>query len=131
VTCSTRSGSDDGFTLLETLIALMVFAVATTVFARSVSMATGQIARAERLTAAGILGARVVAETDMSALGASLQGTDIISGLKWRRVAEPVGDGSMPGVRDNTVLIAIEIFDAAGTEPLLQLRTAVAGPQQQ
>jgi hypothetical protein len=108
-----------------------VFAVATTVFARSVFMATGQIARAERLTAAGILGARLVAETDMAAIGASLEGTDIISGLTWRRVAESVGEGSIPGVRDATLLIAIEIFDPAGTEPLLKLRTAVAGPQQQ
>jgi prepilin-type N-terminal cleavage/methylation domain-containing protein len=126
-----KRGSDDGFTLLETLVALMVLAVATTVFARSVSVASGQMAGADRLTSAGVLGARLVAETDTSAAGEVFEGTDAPSGLKWRRLAERVGEMDGSGDADNIFLITVEIFNPAAHEPMLQLRTAMTGTVQQ
>ncbi len=126
-----KRGSDDGFTLLETLVALMVLAVATTVFARSVSVASGQMAGADRLMAAGLLGARLVAETDPAAVGASLGGTDSESGLRWRRLAEPLTDEGNAGAAGRTFLITVEIFNPPAAEPLLRLRTTMTGQRLQ
>ncbi|MGB8818471.1 MAG: type II secretion system protein [Rhizobiaceae bacterium] len=126
-----RGGADDGFTLLETLVALMVLAVAATAFARSVSMATAQMAGADRLATASVLGARLITETDTAAVGTSLEGTDTATGLKWRRSAEPLGGEESAGAAGRTFLLTVEIFNPASTEPLLRLQTAVTGSLQQ
>lgn len=118
--------NQDGFTLLETLVALILLAVATTMFANSVSAASGQLSGADRLNEAAFLGSKLLAETNARSIGI-VEGLDDATHFRWRRATVLVDDKSDSG--DSPILlISLAIYLPSGQEPLLQLNTALVDP---
>ncbi len=119
-------GQDDGFTLLETLVALVLLAVATTMFAQSVSAAAAQLSAADRLSDASFLGAKLMAETDVQSLGV-VEGLDAATRLNWRRSAV-VADYQSSDGSGAILLVTVEIFRSMAEPPILQLHSAIVTP---
>lgn len=131
MTRSRNSRSDEGFTLLETLVALVMLATATMLFAQSVSIATGQLAGADRLIAAANLGARLMAEAELQPADGVMEGVDEPSGLKWRRITGRVTSGEVTDGVDQIISVTVDVYKREVAEPLLHLQTAIAGPDRQ
>ncbi len=120
------NGHDDGFTLLETLVGLVLLAVATTMFAQSVSAASAQLSAADRLADASFLGAKLMAETDVQSPEV-VKGLDAATRLNWRRSAVVVDYKSDDG-SDPVLLVTVEIFRSMAEPPILQLHSAIITP---
>ena len=114
-------GSDAGFTLVETLVSIVILAIASGLLLQSISLASSQISGAYRKQAAEMLGMRLLSER---LVGAEAEGLDPDSGLYWKaqrdrheRLAEI---GKLAGLE----LIRIEILPEKGAVPLLVLKSA-------
>ena len=114
--------SEDGFTLVETLIALMILAISAGLLVQSVALATGQIRTSALAETAELLAVSLLAERAASGdkdLGAA--GTDPASGLYWRLVKE-----RHPRIIDNVkrasaLFVLIEVRAAKDSAPLYEL----------
>jgi prepilin-type N-terminal cleavage/methylation domain-containing protein len=127
-----HSGTEDGFTLVETLIALMILAISAGLFVQSVALATGQIRTAARAESAELLALSLLAE---HAAGSDerqdAEGVDAVSGLYWRLVQERRPRVIDEVKRTSAVLALVEIRPAENSVPLYELRaiSMEAAPQ--
>jgi prepilin-type N-terminal cleavage/methylation domain-containing protein len=116
--------SEDGFTLVETLIALMILAVAAGLFVQSVALATGQIKTSASAENAELLAVSLLAErTGSGSDDPSVEGMDQASGLHWRVVQERrarIIDGAKLA---GATVVSIDIRTTKDSAPLYQLRS--------
>ena len=79
-----HQNSEDGFTLLETLIALIILAISAGLMLQWVSLASTQLHAADRQQAAEQLALTILAERQtMTDVTPEAEGTDERSGLYW------------------------------------------------
>jgi type II secretory pathway pseudopilin PulG len=117
--------SEDGFTIVETLVALMVLAFASVMFARSVSDASTQLQAADKLVDAASLCKRLLAEAEVRS-DDILEGFDEASGLAWIRRAETVVPGS-PDEGQILVLVSVEVYKTKTAPAILKISTVKSG----
>jgi prepilin-type N-terminal cleavage/methylation domain-containing protein len=115
-----HSGREDGFTLVETLIALMILAISAGLFVQSVALATGQIRTAARVESAELLALSVLAEHAAGSHDA--EGVDPVSGLYWRLAQERRPRVIDEVQRTSAVLTLVEVRAAENSAPLYELR---------
>lgn len=115
---------EDGFTLLEALIALIVLAVSTTMFARSVSDASAQLSGSDRLIAASHLGYRLMVEAEAFLDAGATEGLDPTSGLHWHKTIGFINDAGL-GEQTRIGLVTVEISVGKGKAPVLQFQSSV------
>ena len=123
-----RGTNDRGFTIAETLVALTILAIASVMFASSISSASTQLAAADNLLDAVSLSKRLMAETSTQSTD-SLEGIDQASGLFWRRRVDVVHPGSHTA-SGALVLVSIEVFRAKADPAIFQIRTVKSGANQ-
>lgn len=116
---------DGGFTIAETLVALTILAVASVMFASSISSASTQLAAADKLLDAVSLSKRLMAETPTE-FAERLEGTDHASGLLWRRRVDVVHPGSQDA-NGSLFLVTIEVFRTKTDPAIFQFRTVKSG----
>ncbi|WP_292496088.1 type II secretion system protein [Mesorhizobium sp.] len=122
MTCRRKTdqhSSEDGFTLIETLVAFMILAISLTVFTQSINQATTQIRTGEVSAEAALIAERVAAVPGDS------EGTD--KGYFWRRTAETFERSDQNGKLVPFVLVTVEIRRAPAAAPIFVLRNAVLG----
>jgi prepilin-type N-terminal cleavage/methylation domain-containing protein len=127
-----RCRSEDGFTLVETLIALMILAISSGLFVQSVALATGQIRTSALAQSAELLAVSIMAER--AARGANnpgAEGIDPASGLYWRLVQERRPRVIDEVERASAALVFIEVRAAKNTAPLYELRSVSMEPHTQ
>jgi prepilin-type N-terminal cleavage/methylation domain-containing protein len=124
--------SEDGFTLVETLIGLMILAIATGLLVQSVALATGQIRTSALAQSAELLAVSLLAERAASGGNdPGAEGIDPASGLYWRLVQE-----RRPRVLEerelaSAALVFIEVRAAKNSAPLYELRSLSMEPSPQ
>jgi prepilin-type N-terminal cleavage/methylation domain-containing protein len=117
-----RNQDQDGFTLVETLISLIILGVASALLVQSISLASSEIAASNRQQAAEILAVSLLAENEVSG---SNEGSDPVSGLYWqieRKYRERVAEGTN---RKGFEFVRIAILPRKGADPLLVLKSAM------
>jgi prepilin-type N-terminal cleavage/methylation domain-containing protein len=119
-----RSGKEDGFTLVETLIALMILAISAGLLVQSVALATGQLRTSTLLGTAESLAVSLLAERAASGGNdPSTEGIDPVSDLHWRLVQER-RPREAEGVKlASATLVSIEVRAAKDSAPLYELRS--------
>jgi prepilin-type N-terminal cleavage/methylation domain-containing protein len=118
----TRNQDQDGFTLVETLISLVILGVASALLVQSVSQASSEIAASNRQQAAELLAVSLLAENEVSV---NKEGSDPVSGLYWRierKNRERVAEGTN---RTGFEFVRIEVMPRKGADPLLVLNSAM------
>jgi prepilin-type N-terminal cleavage/methylation domain-containing protein len=116
--------SDDGFTLVETLIAMMILAISAGLLVQSVALATGQIRTSALAQAAELLGVSLLAEHAAStSKDPSAEGIDASSGLYWRLVQDRQVRKIDSVNRASAAFVVIEIRATKNSSPLYQLRS--------
>jgi prepilin-type N-terminal cleavage/methylation domain-containing protein len=116
-----RNQDQDGFTLVETLISLVILGVASALLVQSISLASSEIAASNRQQAAEILAVSLLAE---NVVGGNDEGLDTVSGLYWRferKYRERVAEGTN---RKGFEFVRIAILPRKGADPLLVLKSA-------
>lgn len=121
--------NDGGFTIAETLVALTILAIASVMFASSISSASTQLAAADKLLDAVFLSKRLMAETPTQFTD-SIDGIDQSSGLFWRRRVDVVNPGSQ-AASGALVFVSIEVFRAKADPAIFQIRTVKSGANRQ
>jgi prepilin-type N-terminal cleavage/methylation domain-containing protein len=116
--------SEEGFTLVETLIALMILAISAGLLVQSVALATGQIRTSALAETAEQLAVAKLAER--AAAGGDIQGAegvDPVSGLYWRLVQERRPRVIDEVKRASASFVSIEVRARKDSAPLCQLRS--------
>jgi prepilin-type N-terminal cleavage/methylation domain-containing protein len=116
--------SDDGFTLVETLIALMILAISAGLLVQSVALATSQIKTSALAGDAELLALSLLAES--AAKGGnepSAEGIDQASGLHWRVIQEWLPRAVDEVKQASASFVSIEIRITKGSAPVYQLRS--------
>lgn len=119
------AGSDEGFTLIETLIAFLVLSLSLGLIAQSVSNATSVIRRADQLDAARTEAGRLLAEAGEGG-GGTIDGEGLNWTLSRRRIER--NDGSGTGLPPVDITI-VEIRREGASDPLYVLRSATIGKE--
>jgi prepilin-type N-terminal cleavage/methylation domain-containing protein len=116
--------AEDGFTLVETLIALMILAISAGILVQSVALATAQIKTAALTGAAEFLAVSLLAERTASISNdLDVQGVDPVSGLYWRLVRERRLRFVDDVKRASGSIVSIEIRTGKNSPPLYELRS--------
>lgn len=116
--------SDDGFTLIETLIALIILAISSGLMLQWVSSATTQLHAAERQQAAEQLALTILAEHQgMTDAIPEAEGVDKSSGLYWHFHNEIKSRKSGEQQTSSVALNSIEIRLKKETPPLYKIAT--------
>lgn len=119
-----RLRSEDGFTLVETLIALMILAVSAGLFVQSVSLATGQIRTSALAEKAEMLAVSLLAEhAAKGGADAGAEGTDPESGLYWRLVQKRRPRIVDEVRRASASIVSIQVRAAKNSAPIFELRS--------
>lgn len=84
--------SDEGFTLLETLVALVVLAISLGVAVQSLALASGQLVMTGQARDIEIIAKELIASAPASTTASVNEGTDSETGYAWRLVSEPILD---------------------------------------
>jgi prepilin-type N-terminal cleavage/methylation domain-containing protein len=116
--------SEDGFTLVETLIALMILALSAGLLVQSVALATGQIRTAALAETAEFLAVSLLAER-AAGRGNVLEaeGIDPASGLYWQMVQERHPRIIDDMKRAGGSIVSIEVRAAKKSARLYELRS--------
>lgn len=116
--------SEDGFTLVETLIALMILAISAGLFVQSVALATGQIRTSALAESAELLAITLRAERGVGVGNdAVAEGTDPASGLYWRLVQERRPRIVDDVKRASVSIMSIQVRAAKNSAPIFELRS--------
>jgi prepilin-type N-terminal cleavage/methylation domain-containing protein len=116
--------SDAGFTLIETIVGLLILAISTGLLVQSIASASAQIRTARNLIAAEQTALSVLAlRSSQSVLQEINQGIDPVSKLFWRyrvkRIVRNDGDIRLTDVD----LIDIEVRLASDAPTILRFKT--------
>ncbi len=114
----------EGFTLLETLVALMVLASAMIVFSKTISTGILQMSGSARLQSAMLLSEKLLAQTQAASSDGALTGVDTETGLEWQAHIQPIHD-NQPAGQDALNLVTFDIFIARTATPIYRLRTVL------
>lgn len=116
--------SQEGFTLVETLIALMIFAISAGLSVQSVALATGQIRTFALAASAELLAISLLAERATSAgSDTEAEGTDPASGLFWRYVRKGQPRVADEGKLASASTVFIQVRAAKDAGPIYELRS--------
>jgi prepilin-type N-terminal cleavage/methylation domain-containing protein len=115
---------DDGFTLVETLIALMILAISAGLLVQSVALATGQVRTSALAQTAELLAVSKLAERAAAGIDdPQTEGIDSVSGLYWLLVQERRARVIDEVKRASASFVSIEIRAAKDSAPLYELRS--------
>lgn len=124
--------SEDGFTLVETLIALLILAGSAGLLVQSVGLATSQIRTSALAETAELLAVSLLAERAASGIDdAGAAGTDQASGLHWRLSQERSLRVIDEVMRATASIVSIEVRGKKGSELLFELRSVSMEAQNQ
>jgi prepilin-type N-terminal cleavage/methylation domain-containing protein len=119
-----RCRPDDGFTLVETLIALMILGISSGLLLQSVALATSQIRTSKLAEDAGLLAVSLLAESAAKGGGnPGAEGVDPASGLYWRMAQEQRPRVVDEVKRASVTLVSIEVRKTKDAAPLFELRS--------
>ncbi len=118
------SHSESGFTLVETLVALLILAISSGLLVQSIALASSQLSSARHLLDAEQTALAVFAEQANSPkVGASQEGVDQISSLFWRysrrEIARKDDNSELAGIE----AIEIEVSLEKGAPAIYRLKT--------
>lgn len=121
---------EDGFTLVETLISLVILAIASSILLQSIVQASNQINAAKRLVSAGNLAVAILAEHSVkSSTPGITSGVDEQAKLFWTYTSETerrVADG-LPRTSFELIQVVIRLKEAGA--PIYKLATvAIKAP---
>ena len=115
--------ADDGFTLVETLVALVILAVSAGLLTQSIALATGQIRASRAKSDAEALAVTILAERGSVKLErGEIVGTDPATNLFWRFSCE-MHVRADETKRADAALITVEIRPRETAAPLYKLAT--------
>lgn len=118
-----RGRADDGFTLVETLVALVILAMSAGLLTQSIALATGQIRASHSKSDAEILAVTILAEREAVKLErGEIVGTDPATGLFWRFSCD-MQPRAGETTRADAALITVEIRPSETAAPLYELAT--------
>jgi prepilin-type N-terminal cleavage/methylation domain-containing protein len=117
-----RDGGQDGFTLVETLVALVILGLASGLLVQSISLASGQIKTANRQQAAELLAVAILAELPAAA---EAEGADAASGLYWQSARNAQERMAEEAKRAGLELVRIEVRPEKSAAPILVLKTVM------
>jgi prepilin-type N-terminal cleavage/methylation domain-containing protein len=115
---------DEGFTLLEVLVAMMVLAISYAVLAQTVSSAVLQTRSAQTLVQASQLAKQLQAQITQMPDHPSV-GRDRSSGLDWTVAMQPI-EQSSPEQAGHLSLVTIRVRLPDRPEELVSMRTIIA-----
>jgi prepilin-type N-terminal cleavage/methylation domain-containing protein len=117
-------GREDGFTLVETLVALIILAVSAGLLVQSIMLASAQIKSADLKEAAELLAVSILAgRMAESGNGTAIAGVDPASGLFWRIVQQERSRSASDIKRAGVSIISVEVRTRENAAPLYKLRT--------
>lgn len=119
-----QQNSDDGFTLLEKLIALIILAISSGLLMQWVSLATTQLHTADRKQAAEQLALAILAERQvLTEPSYQAEGMDEGSGLYWYFHSEIKSRKAGEQAKASVALNSVEISLTKATPPLYKIAT--------
>lgn len=117
------STAEEGFTLIETILAFLVLALSLMILSQSISQATNQIHTADLSDAAGLVAERVLAMAQGQDEHAAGSGTDQASGLLWTWSNRVVRRSDQRSALPAAILVVVEVRKAPEAQPLLVLKS--------
>jgi prepilin-type N-terminal cleavage/methylation domain-containing protein len=100
------SNSESGFTLVETLVALMILAISSGLLVQSIALASSQMTSARHVLKAEQTALSVLAEqANSQKIIESREGVDNLSDLFWRYSRQDIARGD-----DNAELLGVEVI---------------------
>jgi len=121
-----RGGRDSGFTLLETLVAVLVLAVLVGVVPRSLVAARTNIERSNDFLEARLVAESLLAETLVGQLTAGvMEGT--VDGRPWRATLRPT---QAPPSQTGRVLLEVDLQVQVAGSRMLEVETMRIGVMQ-
>jgi prepilin-type N-terminal cleavage/methylation domain-containing protein len=124
------SHPDSGFTLVETLIALMILAISSGLLLQSIALASSQIKSARHVLDAEQTAIAVLVEQSSSrAVDAIVEGVDQTSSLFWRYSRQTVRRKDESSELAAIDVIKVEVSTQKGAATIYQLETLSLGPQ--
>jgi prepilin-type N-terminal cleavage/methylation domain-containing protein len=124
------SHSESGFTLVETLVALLILAISSGLLVQSIALASSQITSARHVLAAEQTALSVLAEHSGSAnISDSKEGVDNSSNLFWRFSVQTVARRDDNSELSSIETIEIEVSLRQGSPTIYRLKTLIAKRQ--
>jgi prepilin-type N-terminal cleavage/methylation domain-containing protein len=124
------SHSESGFTLVETLVALLILAISSGLLVQSIALASSQITSARHVLAAEQTALSVLAEHSGSAnISDSKEGVDNSSNLFWRFSVQTVARRDDNSELSSIETIEIEVSLRQGSPTIYRLKTLMAKRQ--
>lgn len=117
------TGSEAGFTLVETLIAFLILAISLTIIVQSIGQATTQIRKSDEVDFIRQLGERTMLAARADETRGAANGTDKDSGLAWKWSRLPFLRQDRGGALEPVVLVTVEIARPSQETPALVLKS--------
>lgn len=123
MTTPAQSMGEDGFTLIETIIAFVVLALSLMVLSQSISQATTQIRTADISDSSRFVAERVLAAAQIEEKQTRGAGTDEASSLLWTWNNIFVGRSDPRSKLPTAILTVVEVRKSEEAAPLLVLKS--------
>jgi prepilin-type N-terminal cleavage/methylation domain-containing protein len=121
---SNRSDSESGFTLVETLVSLLILAISSGLLVQSISLASSQITSARRLLDAEQTALLILAEQS-NLLGSDprKEGVDQLTDLYWNYSAQVIARNNENEDLASIEKVTIEVSLKRGSPTIFRLKT--------